>query len=161
MDCLKECFRSRWLRVVHPKVNFLSSSLLAVWYLTHGPRSVSHQSQQCHPYPVLYLPLPGRLPLWFRAEVSSWHASHVFLMVLLIKLLRLLIKLINSVDFFFRTPEPNSRATSPSYSDYENFPIVPSMETSYLARAGKHEFLNLVPDIEEMRPGSVLTLSAR
>lgn len=100
MDCLKECFRSRWLRVVHPKVNFLSSSLLAVWYLTHGPRSVSHQSQQCHPYPVLYLPLPGRLPLWFRAEVSSWHASHVFLMVLLIKLLRLLIKLINSVDFF-------------------------------------------------------------
>ncbi|XP_017342909.1 kinesin-like protein KIF1B isoform X8 [Ictalurus punctatus] len=56
-----------------------------------------------------------------------------------------------------KTPEPNSRATSPSYSDYENFPIVPSMETSYLARAGKHEFLNLVPDIEEMRPGSVVS----
>ncbi|XP_060749683.1 kinesin-like protein KIF1B isoform X3 [Tachysurus vachellii] len=56
-----------------------------------------------------------------------------------------------------KTPEPNSRATSPSYSDYENFPMVPSVETSYLARAGKHEFLNLVPDIEEMRPGSVVS----
>lgn len=33
--------------------------------------------------------------------------------------------------------------------------MVPSVETSYLARAGKHEFLNLVPDIEEMRPGLV------
>ncbi len=31
--------------------------------------------------------------------------------------------------------------------------MVPILETSYLARAGKHEFLNLVPDIEEMRPG--------
>ncbi|XP_034167718.1 kinesin-like protein KIF1B isoform X9 [Pangasianodon hypophthalmus] len=56
-----------------------------------------------------------------------------------------------------KTPEPNSRATSPSCSDYENFPMVPSVETSYLARAGKHEFLNLVPDIEEMRPGSVVS----
>ncbi|TSR39591.1 Kinesin-like protein KIF1B [Bagarius yarrelli] len=53
-----------------------------------------------------------------------------------------------------KTPEPSSRATSPSCSDYENFPMV---ETSYLARAGKHEFLNLVPDIEEMRPGSVVS----
>lgn len=35
--------------------------------------------------------------------------------------------------------------------------MVPSVETSYLARAGKNEFLNLVPDIEEMRPGWVLT----
>uniref|UniRef100_A0A674PKE7 plus-end-directed kinesin ATPase n=1 Tax=Takifugu rubripes TaxID=31033 RepID=A0A674PKE7_TAKRU len=50
-----------------------------------------------------------------------------------------------------KTPENNSRASSPSYSDYENFPMVPSVETSYLARAGKNEFLNLVPDIEEMR----------
>lgn len=58
---------------------------------------------------------------------------------------------------YFRTLEPNSRATSPSCSDYENFPMVPSVETSYLARAGKHEFLNLVPDIEEMRPGLVLS----
>ncbi|XP_058265517.1 kinesin-like protein KIF1B isoform X7 [Hemibagrus wyckioides] len=56
-----------------------------------------------------------------------------------------------------KTPEPNSRATSPSCSDYENFPMVPSVEASYLARAGKHEFLNLVPDIEEMRPGSVVS----
>ncbi|XP_052449441.1 kinesin-like protein KIF1B isoform X12 [Carassius gibelio] len=56
-----------------------------------------------------------------------------------------------------RTPEANSRATSPSCSDYENFPMVPILETSYLARAGKHEFLNLVPDIEEMRPGSVVS----
>ncbi|XP_052396251.1 kinesin-like protein KIF1B isoform X6 [Carassius gibelio] len=56
-----------------------------------------------------------------------------------------------------RTPEANSRATSPSSSDYENFPMVPILETSYLARAGKHEFLNLVPDIEEMRPGSVVS----
>ncbi|KAG1961168.1 kinesin-like protein KIF1B [Pimephales promelas] len=56
-----------------------------------------------------------------------------------------------------RTPEANSRATSPSCSDYENFPMVPILETSYLARAGKHEFLNLLPDIEEMRPGSVVS----
>uniref|UniRef100_A0A8C2E2G1 plus-end-directed kinesin ATPase n=1 Tax=Cyprinus carpio TaxID=7962 RepID=A0A8C2E2G1_CYPCA len=56
-----------------------------------------------------------------------------------------------------RTPEANSRATSPSCSEYENFPMVPILETSYLARAGKHEFLNLVPDIEEMRPGSVVS----
>uniref|UniRef100_A0A673NKU2 plus-end-directed kinesin ATPase n=1 Tax=Sinocyclocheilus rhinocerous TaxID=307959 RepID=A0A673NKU2_9TELE len=41
--------------------------------------------------------------------------------------------------------------------NYENFPMVPILETSYLARAGKHEFLNLVPDIEEMRPGSVVS----
>lgn len=52
-----------------------------------------------------------------------------------------------------RTPENSSRASSPSCSDYENFPMVPTLETSYLARAGKNEFLNLVPDIEEMRPG--------
>uniref|UniRef100_A0A8C2WP31 plus-end-directed kinesin ATPase n=1 Tax=Cyclopterus lumpus TaxID=8103 RepID=A0A8C2WP31_CYCLU len=50
-----------------------------------------------------------------------------------------------------RTPENSSRASSPSCSDYENFPMVPTLETSYLARAGKNEFLNLVPDIEEMR----------
>uniref|UniRef100_A0A8C9SQG9 plus-end-directed kinesin ATPase n=1 Tax=Scleropages formosus TaxID=113540 RepID=A0A8C9SQG9_SCLFO len=50
-----------------------------------------------------------------------------------------------------KTPEANSRASSPSCSDYENFPMVPTLETSYLARAGKNEFLNLVPDIEEMR----------
>ncbi|KAK0143159.1 Kinesin-like protein KIF1B [Merluccius polli] len=56
-----------------------------------------------------------------------------------------------------KTPENNSRACSPSCSDYENFPMVPSLEASYLARAGKNEFLNLVPDIEEMRPGSVVS----
>ncbi|XP_023846927.1 kinesin-like protein KIF1B isoform X4 [Salvelinus sp. IW2-2015] len=56
-----------------------------------------------------------------------------------------------------KTPEANSRASSPSCSDYENFPMVPTLETSYLARAGKNEFLNLVPDIEEMRPGSVVS----
>nr|XP_043893486.1 kinesin-like protein KIF1B isoform X9 [Solea senegalensis] len=56
-----------------------------------------------------------------------------------------------------RTPENSSRASSPSCSDYENFPMVPSLEASYLARAGKNEFLNLVPDIEEMRPGSVVS----
>ncbi|XP_034001186.1 kinesin-like protein KIF1B isoform X6 [Trematomus bernacchii] len=56
-----------------------------------------------------------------------------------------------------KTPENSSRASSPSCSDYENFPMVPSPETSYLARAGKKEFLNLVPDIEEMRPGSVVS----
>uniref|UniRef100_A0A665TBL4 plus-end-directed kinesin ATPase n=1 Tax=Echeneis naucrates TaxID=173247 RepID=A0A665TBL4_ECHNA len=49
------------------------------------------------------------------------------------------------------TPENSSRASSPSCSDYENFPMVPTVETSYLARARKNEFLNLVPDIEEMR----------
>ncbi|XP_057685747.1 kinesin-like protein KIF1B isoform X13 [Corythoichthys intestinalis] len=56
-----------------------------------------------------------------------------------------------------KTPENCSRASSPSCSDYENFPMVPSLEASYLARAGKNEFLNLVPDIEEMRPGSVVS----
>ncbi|KAM4737466.1 kinesin-like protein KIF1B isoform 11-T11 [Anableps anableps] len=56
-----------------------------------------------------------------------------------------------------KTPENNSRASSPSCSDYENFPMVPTLEMSYLARAGKNEFLNLVPDIEEMRPGSVVS----
>ncbi|MGH0168544.1 UNVERIFIED_CONTAM: hypothetical protein FKN15_054905 [Acipenser sinensis] len=61
----------------------------------------------------------------------------------------------NSMDQ--KTPEANSRATSPSCPDYENFPMVPIVETSYLARAGKNEFLNLVPDIEEMRPGSVVS----
>ncbi|KAM4571760.1 kinesin-like protein KIF1B isoform 15-T15 [Fundulus diaphanus] len=56
-----------------------------------------------------------------------------------------------------KTPENNSRAPSPSCSDYENFPMVPTLEMSYLARAGKNEFLNLLPDIEEMRPGSVVS----
>ncbi|XP_029362772.1 kinesin-like protein KIF1B isoform X2 [Echeneis naucrates] len=56
-----------------------------------------------------------------------------------------------------KTPENSSRASSPSCSDYENFPMVPTVETSYLARARKNEFLNLVPDIEEMRPGSVVS----
>ncbi|XP_039460120.1 kinesin-like protein KIF1B isoform X5 [Oreochromis aureus] len=56
-----------------------------------------------------------------------------------------------------KTPENSSRASSPSFSDYENFPMVPTLETSYLARAAKNEFLNLVPDIEEMRPGSVVS----
>ncbi|XP_061537397.1 kinesin-like protein KIF1B isoform X18 [Phycodurus eques] len=56
-----------------------------------------------------------------------------------------------------KTPENCSRASSPSCSDYENFPMVPTLEVSYLARAGKNEFLNLVPDIEEMRPGSVVS----
>uniref|UniRef100_A0AAX7U9U8 plus-end-directed kinesin ATPase n=1 Tax=Astatotilapia calliptera TaxID=8154 RepID=A0AAX7U9U8_ASTCA len=49
-----------------------------------------------------------------------------------------------------KTPENSSRASSPSCSDYENFPMVPTLETSYLARAAKNEFLNLVPDIEEI-----------
>lgn len=57
-----------------------------------------------------------------------------------------------------RTPENFSIASSPSCSDYENFPMVPTLEASYLARAGKNEFLNLVPDIEEMRPGWVMPL---
>uniref|UniRef100_A0A8C6V6A1 plus-end-directed kinesin ATPase n=1 Tax=Neogobius melanostomus TaxID=47308 RepID=A0A8C6V6A1_9GOBI len=56
-----------------------------------------------------------------------------------------------------KTPENCSRASSPSCSDYENFPMVPTLEMSILARAGKNEFLNLVPDIEEMRPGSVVS----
>ncbi|XP_077399136.1 kinesin-like protein KIF1B isoform X2 [Vanacampus margaritifer] len=56
-----------------------------------------------------------------------------------------------------KTPENCSRASSPSCSEYDNFPMVPTLEASYLARAGKNEFLNLVPDIEEMRPGSVVS----
>ncbi|XP_075406919.1 kinesin-like protein KIF1B isoform X2 [Tenrec ecaudatus] len=60
----------------------------------------------------------------------------------------------NSLDQ--KTPEANSRASSPC-QEFEQFQIVPTVETPYLARAGKNEFLNLVPDIEEMRPGSVVS----
>ncbi|XP_031235350.1 kinesin-like protein KIF1B isoform X10 [Mastomys coucha] len=55
-----------------------------------------------------------------------------------------------------KTPEANSRASSPC-QEFEQFQIVPTMETPYLARAGKNEFLNLVPDIEEVRAGSVVS----
>ncbi|KAM9298877.1 kinesin-like protein KIF1B isoform 4-T4 [Gastrophryne carolinensis] len=55
-----------------------------------------------------------------------------------------------------KTPEANSRASSPC-SEFEQFQLVPIVESSYLARAGKNEFLNLVPDIEEIRPGSVVS----
>ncbi|KAM4651083.1 kinesin-like protein KIF1B isoform 1-T1 [Discoglossus pictus] len=55
-----------------------------------------------------------------------------------------------------KTPEANSRASSPC-AEFEQFHMVPAVENSYLARAGKHEFLNLVPDIEEIRPGSVVS----
>uniref|UniRef100_A0A4W2GDD9 plus-end-directed kinesin ATPase n=1 Tax=Bos indicus x Bos taurus TaxID=30522 RepID=A0A4W2GDD9_BOBOX len=60
----------------------------------------------------------------------------------------------NSLDQ--KTPEANSRASSPC-PEFEQFQIVPPVETPYLARAGKNEFLNLVPDIEEIRPGSVVS----
>ncbi|XP_029418712.1 kinesin-like protein KIF1B isoform X7 [Nannospalax galili] len=60
----------------------------------------------------------------------------------------------NSADQ--KTPEANSRASSPC-QEFEQFQIVPTVETPYLARAGKNEFLNLVPDIEEIRPGSVVS----
>ncbi|XP_069730756.1 kinesin-like protein KIF1B isoform X6 [Phaenicophaeus curvirostris] len=60
----------------------------------------------------------------------------------------------NSIDQ--KTPEANSRASSPCH-DVEQFQLMPAVETSYLARAGKNEFLNLVPDIEEIRPGSVVS----
>ncbi|XP_069597799.1 kinesin-like protein KIF1B isoform X6 [Ranitomeya imitator] len=55
-----------------------------------------------------------------------------------------------------KTPEANSRASSPC-TEFEPFHIIPPVESSYLARAGKNEFLNLVPDIEELRPGSVVS----
>lgn len=55
-------------------------------------------------------------------------------------------------SLFSRTPEANSRASSPC-PEFEQFQIIPPVETPYLARAGKNEFLNLVPDIEEIRPG--------
>ncbi|XP_077007470.1 kinesin-like protein KIF1B isoform X6 [Tamandua tetradactyla] len=55
-----------------------------------------------------------------------------------------------------KTPEANSRASSPC-QEFEQFQIVPAVETPYLARAGKNEFLNLVPDIEEIRAGSVVS----
>uniref|UniRef100_A0A8C7FMQ3 Kinesin family member 1B n=1 Tax=Oncorhynchus kisutch TaxID=8019 RepID=A0A8C7FMQ3_ONCKI len=61
-------------------------------------------------------------------------------------------------SFSSATLTPSS--TCPSLADSRcssNFPMVPTLETSYLARAGKNEFLNLVPDIEEMRPGSVVS----
>ncbi|XP_057287673.1 kinesin-like protein KIF1B isoform X7 [Pezoporus wallicus] len=60
----------------------------------------------------------------------------------------------NSIDQ--KTPEANSRASSPCH-EVEQFQLIPTVETSYLARAGKNEFLNLVPDIEEIRPGSVVS----
>ncbi|XP_055471330.1 kinesin-like protein KIF1B isoform X2 [Psammomys obesus] len=60
----------------------------------------------------------------------------------------------NSMDQ--KTPEANSRASSPC-QEFEQFQIVPAVETPYLARAGKNEFLNLVPDIEEVRAGSVVS----
>ncbi|XP_074970517.1 kinesin-like protein KIF1B isoform X7 [Phalacrocorax aristotelis] len=60
----------------------------------------------------------------------------------------------NSIDQ--KTPEANSRASSPCH-EVEQFQLMPTVETSYLARAGKNEFLNLVPDIEEIRPGSVVS----
>ncbi|KAM6173543.1 kinesin-like protein KIF1B isoform 1-T1 [Erethizon dorsatum] len=60
----------------------------------------------------------------------------------------------NSVDQ--KTPEATSRASSPC-TEFEQFQIIPALETPYLAQAGKHEFLNLVPDIEEIRPGSVVS----
>lgn len=60
----------------------------------------------------------------------------------------------NSIDQ--KTPEANSRASSPC-QEFEQFQIVPTVETPYLARAGKNEFLNLVPDIEEVRAGSVVS----
>ncbi|XP_026548347.1 kinesin-like protein KIF1B, partial [Notechis scutatus] len=55
-----------------------------------------------------------------------------------------------------RTPEGNSRASSPGL-EAEPFQLTPPAEVSYLARAGKNEFLNLVPDIEEIRAGSVVS----
>lgn len=55
-----------------------------------------------------------------------------------------------------KTPEANSRASSPC-QEFEQFQIIPTVETPYLARAGKNEFLNLVPDIEEVRAGSVVS----
>ncbi|NWY51072.1 KIF1B protein, partial [Chionis minor] len=57
----------------------------------------------------------------------------------------------NSID-----QKANSRASSPCH-EVEQFQLIPAVETSYLARAGKNEFLNLVPDIEEIRPGSVVS----
>ena len=59
---------------------------------------------------------------------------------------------LHNLCLFSRTPEANSRASSPC-PEFEQFQIVPPVETPYLARAGKNEFLNLVPDIEEIRPG--------
>ncbi|XP_067826472.1 kinesin-like protein KIF1B isoform X2 [Heptranchias perlo] len=60
----------------------------------------------------------------------------------------------NSVDQ--KTPEINSRSSSPCM-EFDGFPMVSRVETSYLARAGKNEFLNLLPDIEEIRTGPVVS----
>ncbi|XP_048206165.1 kinesin-like protein KIF1B isoform X3 [Perognathus longimembris pacificus] len=60
----------------------------------------------------------------------------------------------NSMDQ--KTPEANSGPSSPC-AELEQFQIIPTVETPYLARAGKNEFLNLVPDIEEIRAGSVVS----
>ncbi|KAJ7306364.1 hypothetical protein JRQ81_009708 [Phrynocephalus forsythii] len=55
-----------------------------------------------------------------------------------------------------KTPDANSRSSSPS-PEGEPFQLMPPVEASYLSRAGKNEFLNLVPDIEEIRPGAVVS----
>ncbi|XP_072442195.1 kinesin-like protein KIF1B isoform X21 [Chiloscyllium punctatum] len=60
----------------------------------------------------------------------------------------------NSVDQ--KTPEANSRSSSPCV-EFDGFSMVSRVETSYLARAGKNEFLNLLPDIEEIRTGPVVS----
>ncbi|XP_060708382.1 kinesin-like protein KIF1B isoform X1 [Hemiscyllium ocellatum] len=60
----------------------------------------------------------------------------------------------NSIDQ--KTPEANSRSSSPCV-EFDGFSMVSRVETSYLARAGKNEFLNLLPDIEEIRTGPVVS----
>lgn len=60
----------------------------------------------------------------------------------------------NSVDQ--KTPDANTRSSSPCM-EFDGFPMVTRVETSYLARAGKNEFLNLLPDIEEIRTGPVVS----
>lgn len=147
----------------------------AVWHLTNGTWPFSDQFQQRHPHPLLHLSFTFRLPLWFhrpevnsciwanRLQMSVWNVAREMKLTFILRKYFLLIYLHHVVSvmvtctLFLRTPENSSRASSPSCSDYENFPMVPTLETSYLARAGKNEFLNLVPDIEEMRPGWGLT----
>ena len=53
------------------------SSMPALRHLPHGPRPLHHQLQQCHPHPLLHLPLAVQLPLQLHgSEVSNMHVQH-------------------------------------------------------------------------------------
>lgn len=137
---------------------------LNLYLLPLGSCRTSHQWDATHQWPAWAVPPSPRPPparLLLTPAVAPWTRSKTFFPIKQIKHVHFVTQHMHDVYFTgnvsiflcWRTPENSSRASSPSCSDYENFPLVATLETSYLARAGKNEFLNLVPDIEEMRPG--------